>query len=55
MKTTQELQAEINELKLKIAKLEFDRKTQPNADWEPGSAEGYIITHHSTLETFGEP
>ena len=35
MKTNEQLQAEIDELKLKIAKLEFDHATQPNADWEP--------------------
>lgn len=50
MKTNEQLQAEIDELKLEISKLKFDHATQPNADWEPGSAEGYIIGHHSTLE-----
>lgn len=47
MKTNEQLQAE-------IAKLEFDRTTQPNADWEPIIPEAYVIFPEATLELFGE-
>ena len=50
MKTTQELQAEIDELKNKIAKLEYYSTTHPNADWEPTGEPGHILYLNSSLE-----